>query len=52
MKRRWAGLGAAAFAVAVLAGVGGAVAESSQARAESHTVKVGIVYSRTGLLSA
>jgi branched-chain amino acid transport system substrate-binding protein len=52
MKRRWAGLTAAAFAVAVLAGVGGAVAESSQARAESHTVKVGIVYSRTGLLSA
>jgi branched-chain amino acid transport system substrate-binding protein len=52
MKRRWAGLTAAGFAVAVLAGIGGAVAESSQARAESHTVKVGIVYSRTGLLSA
>jgi branched-chain amino acid transport system substrate-binding protein len=52
MKRRWAGLTAAAVAVAVLAGIGGAVAESSQARAESHTVKVGIVYSRTGLLSA
>ncbi len=52
MKRRWAALVAAAFALAVLAGIAGAVAESSQARAESHTVKVGIVYSRTGLLSA
>jgi branched-chain amino acid transport system substrate-binding protein len=52
MKRRWAWLTAAAFAVAGLAGIGGAVVESSQARAESHTVKVGIVYSRTGLLSA
>jgi branched-chain amino acid transport system substrate-binding protein len=52
MKRRTAGLIAAAASVAVLAGVGGAVAESSQARAESHTVRVGIVYSRTGLLSS
>jgi branched-chain amino acid transport system substrate-binding protein len=52
MKRRWACLTAAAVAVAALAGIGGAVVESSQARAESHTVKVGIVYSRTGLLSA
>jgi branched-chain amino acid transport system substrate-binding protein len=52
MKRRWAWLTAAAVAVAALAGIGGAVVESSQARAESHTVKVGIVYSRTGLLSA
>ena len=52
MKRRWVGLTATAFAVAVLAGIGGAVAESSQARADSHTVKVGIVYSRTGLLSS
>jgi branched-chain amino acid transport system substrate-binding protein len=52
MKRRWAWLVAAAFAAAVLAGLGGAVVESSQARAESHTVKVGIVYSKTGLLSA
>ena len=52
MKRRWAWLIAAAVAVAVLAGIGGAAVESSQARAESHTVKVGIVYSRTGLLSA
>src|SRR5918992_775732 len=32
--------------------MGRAVAESSQARADSHTVKVGIVYSRTGLLSS
>jgi branched-chain amino acid transport system substrate-binding protein len=52
MKRRWAGLVAAAIAAAALAGVAGVAAESSQARAESHTVKVGIVYSRTGLLSA
>jgi branched-chain amino acid transport system substrate-binding protein len=52
MKRSWAGLTVAAAAVAVLAGIGGAVAESSQARAESHTVRVGIVYSRTGLLSS
>jgi branched-chain amino acid transport system substrate-binding protein len=52
MKRKWAWPVAAAVAVAVLAGIGGAVAESSQARAESHTVRVGIVYSRTGLLSA
>jgi branched-chain amino acid transport system substrate-binding protein len=52
MKRRWAWLIAAALAVASAAAVGGAVAESGQARAESHTVKVGIVYSRTGLLSA
>jgi branched-chain amino acid transport system substrate-binding protein len=52
MKRRWAGLVAAAIAAAALAGVAGVAAESSQARAESHTVKVGIVYSKTGLLSA
>jgi branched-chain amino acid transport system substrate-binding protein len=52
MKRRWAWLVAGAAAIAVVAGIGGAVAESSQARAESHTVRVGIVYSRTGLLSA
>ena len=52
MKRRWAGLIAAGFAITVLAGVGGYAVESSQARAESHTVKVGIIYSRTGLLSA
>jgi branched-chain amino acid transport system substrate-binding protein len=52
MKRSWAWLVAAGVAVTALAGIGGAVAESSQARAESHTVKVGIVYSRTGLLSA
>jgi branched-chain amino acid transport system substrate-binding protein len=52
MKRRWAWLTAAAVAVTVLAGIGGAVAEKSHARAESHTVKVGIVYSRTGLLSS
>ena len=52
MKRRWAGLVAAGVAIAVLAGVGGYAVESSQARAESHTVKVGIVYGKTGLLSA
>jgi branched-chain amino acid transport system substrate-binding protein len=52
MKRRWAWLIGAALAIASAAALGGAVAESSQARAESHTVKVGIVYSRTGLLSA
>jgi branched-chain amino acid transport system substrate-binding protein len=52
MKRRSAWLIAATVAVSVLAGIGGAVAEKSQARADSHTVKVGIVYSRTGLLSA
>jgi branched-chain amino acid transport system substrate-binding protein len=52
MKRKWAWPVAAVVAVGVLAGIGGAVAESSQARAESHTVRVGIVYSRTGLLSS
>jgi branched-chain amino acid transport system substrate-binding protein len=52
MKRKWAWPAAAVVAVGVLAGIGGAVAESSQARAESHTVRVGIVYSRTGLLSS
>jgi branched-chain amino acid transport system substrate-binding protein len=52
MKRRWAWLVAVGVALAAGAGIGGAVAESSQARAESHTVRVGIVYSRTGLLSA
>jgi branched-chain amino acid transport system substrate-binding protein len=52
MKRKWAWLGAVGLAVAGLtAGVGVAV-EQSQARAENHTVRVGIVYSRTGLLSA
>ena len=52
MKRRWAGLTAALVAAGALAGVAGVAAESSEARAESDTVKVGIVYSRTGLLSA
>jgi branched-chain amino acid transport system substrate-binding protein len=52
MKRRWGWLVAIGVALAAGAGIGGAVAESSQARAESHTVRVGIVYSRTGLLSA
>ena len=52
MKRRWAWLIAAGLAVAVLAGGAGLAVEKSQARAENHTVKVGIVYSRTGLLSA
>jgi len=51
MKRRWAWL-TAGCAVVVLAGVGAAAVEQSQARAENHTVRVGIVYSRTGLLSA
>jgi branched-chain amino acid transport system substrate-binding protein len=55
--RRW--LAPSMLAVlAVLAAVLGAVAEPSQARtdaaarADRHTVKVGIIYSRTGLLSA
>ena len=55
--RRW--LAPSMLAVlAVLAAVLGAVAEPGQARsdaaarADRHTVKVGIVYSRTGLLSA
>jgi branched-chain amino acid transport system substrate-binding protein len=52
MKRRWAGFTAALVAAGALAGVAGVAAESSEARAESHTVKVGIIYSRTGLLSA
>ena len=51
MKRRWAWLIAAGVAIAGLAGVA-TVVEQSQARAESHTVRVGIIYSRTGLLSA
>ena len=57
MKRRWARVALVALGVAVLATVGGSV-EDGQARADragtaqSHAVKVGIIYSRTGLLSA
>jgi len=55
-RRRWHVAGIATL-VAVLAGAG-ATAESSYGkvdrgvRAQNHTVKVGIIYSRTGLLSA
>lgn len=55
-RRRWHIAGIATL-VAVLAGAG-ATAESSYGkvdrgvRAQNHTVKVGIIYSRTGLLSA
>jgi branched-chain amino acid transport system substrate-binding protein len=52
MKRKWAWLGAVGLAVAGLAAGTGVAVEQSQARAENHTVRVGIVYSRTGLLSA
>jgi branched-chain amino acid transport system substrate-binding protein len=57
MKRRWVRLAAAVLAVGALGAVGGTV-ESSEARSDAptsatrHTVKVGIIYSRTGLLSA
>ena len=57
MKRSWARLGLVAIAVALAAALGGLVDSGdakvdSRARAANHTVKVGIVYSRTGLLSA
>jgi branched-chain amino acid transport system substrate-binding protein len=52
MKRKWAWLGAVGLAVAGLAAGAGVAVDQSQARAENHTVRVGIVYSRTGLLSA
>ena len=57
MMRRWARLGLVATAVALLAAAGGLVGAGdakidARAKAENHTVKVGIVYSRTGLLSA
>jgi branched-chain amino acid transport system substrate-binding protein len=57
MKRRLARVTLVALGVAVLATLGGTV-EDGQAKAdragaaESHTIKVGIIYSRTGLLSA
>jgi branched-chain amino acid transport system substrate-binding protein len=55
MKQRWARLGVLALLVGVLAAVGGAV-PSGHARpdggAATSPVKVGIVYSRTGLLAA
>ena len=55
--RRWLAVATMAVLVALAAALG-ALAEPSQARsdgaarAERHTVKVGIIYSRTGLLSA
>jgi branched-chain amino acid transport system substrate-binding protein len=57
MARRWRRAVAAAGVLLGLATLGG-IAESSSARvdgparAENHTVRVGIIYSRTGLLSA
>jgi branched-chain amino acid transport system substrate-binding protein len=57
MKQRWARLVGLVLAVGTLAAVGGGVQAGQarpdgQAAAESHTVRVGIVYSRTGLLAA
>jgi branched-chain amino acid transport system substrate-binding protein len=57
MKQRWARLTGLVLVVGTLAAAGGA-AQPGQARSDApataanHTVKVGIVYSRTGLLSA
>jgi branched-chain amino acid transport system substrate-binding protein len=56
MKRRWARVTLLALGVAVLATVGGAVedgqAKSDRSGAAAGPIKVGIIYSRTGLLSA
>jgi branched-chain amino acid transport system substrate-binding protein len=57
MKRRWARLVGLVLAVGTVAAAGGGVQAGQakpdgQAAAESHTVRVGIVYSRTGLLAA
>jgi branched-chain amino acid transport system substrate-binding protein len=57
MEARWVKLAALTLAIGTLAAVGGAVTPSEArtdgpASAANHTVKVGIVYSRTGLLSA
>jgi branched-chain amino acid transport system substrate-binding protein len=57
MKRRGVRLALAVFALGALAAVAGSVEPSSarvdgKAAATRHTVKVGIIYSRTGLLSA
>ncbi|MGH3104521.1 MAG: substrate-binding domain-containing protein [Gaiellaceae bacterium] len=57
MKQRWARLAGSVLVVGTVAGAGGSV-QASQARpdaaatVDSHTVRVGIIYSRTGLLSA
>lgn len=56
MKQRWARLAGLVVVVGTLAAAGGAV-QASEARSDASagsakTVKVGIIYSRTGLLSA
>lgn len=58
MKRaRWMKVGVAAVAAVVVAGVAGGASSAVRApaggdAAASHTVKVGVIYSKTGLLSA
>jgi branched-chain amino acid transport system substrate-binding protein len=54
MRRRWARTAVAAAALVLLAGSAGAVAKEplGSRDAQASTVKVGIVYSRTGLLAA
>jgi len=54
MRRRWARTAVVAAAFVLLAGTAGAVAEAplGTAHAQASTVKVGIIYSRTGLLAA
>jgi branched-chain amino acid transport system substrate-binding protein len=54
MRRRWARMAVAAGVFALLAGTTTAVAQAplGRAHAQAGTVKVGIVYSRTGLLAA
>jgi branched-chain amino acid transport system substrate-binding protein len=56
MKRRWARATLVALGVAILATVGGAVeaghAKADRSSAAAGPIKVGIIYSRTGLLSA
>ena len=52
-RKRWQ-ISAVALVVAIAAGVGGTAQQSAATpdRTAKHTVKVGIIYSRTGLLSA
>jgi branched-chain amino acid transport system substrate-binding protein len=55
MKQRWARLAGLVLVVGAVAGAGGAVQAGearTDGRAAAATVKVGIIYSRTGLLSA
>jgi branched-chain amino acid transport system substrate-binding protein len=50
--RSWAALAVLAFTVAAVAGTAGAGTRSADTTAAAAPIKIGIVYSRTGLLSA